>query len=143
MSASSVASAASPPGSSQIVSTRSLLRGIAPSMVTTRPNAMSSHVKDGDGDYRPLTASPAARSSPAGHTNLSMLKTRLSVSRCQATPIAPADAAPFAMRDGSPFTGGCGRIRNAQILIFGTKRAALIALAVGLFKVGRIEGAIR
>jgi hypothetical protein len=36
---------------------------------------MSSHVKDGDGDFRPLTASPAARSSPAVQTNLSMLKT--------------------------------------------------------------------
>jgi hypothetical protein len=38
------------------------------------PDAMSSHVKDGDGDYRPLAASPAARSSLAVQTNLSMLK---------------------------------------------------------------------
>ena len=39
------------------------------------PNAMSSPVKGGDGDYKPLAASPAARNSPAVQTNLSILKT--------------------------------------------------------------------
>jgi hypothetical protein len=76
VSVSSVDGAASPPAYPQIASTGSLAsknRAIDGDYRT--PIAMSSHVKDGDGDYRRLTASPAARSSPAVQTNLSMLKT--------------------------------------------------------------------
>jgi hypothetical protein len=39
------------------------------------PNVMSSHVKDSDGDYKVVAASPAAQSSSAVQTALSTLKT--------------------------------------------------------------------
>ena len=76
MSVSSVDSAASPPAYSQIASTRSLAsknRAIDGDHKT--PMLCHRTSRDGDGDYRRLTASPAARSSPAVQTNLSMLKT--------------------------------------------------------------------
>jgi hypothetical protein len=39
------------------------------------PNPMSSHVKDNDGDYKALTASPVAQSSSTVQAALSKLKT--------------------------------------------------------------------
>lgn len=39
------------------------------------PNPMSSHVKDNDGDYKALAASPAAQSSSTVQMSLSKLRT--------------------------------------------------------------------
>lgn len=53
-----------------------LAKARAPDGDYKAPNATTSHVKDKDGDYKPLTAaaSPAAQSSPNVQAGLSSLK---------------------------------------------------------------------